>query len=301
MLVVPLLRLLTLACLATLLFVLTYAIANAPSVAGSRLGVRGLRRVSALARSPLWAQLEPSVRWLGVRLRGILSPRLHANLNRQITLSGDFWGLAPEELVALSLLSSSLGALFGSLYAMALSRGALYPVVGAFLGGLLPWLQIQGLQQERQKRIQNGLPYVIDLLALGLSAGLDFTGSLRQVVDKSSNPDDSLIEELNLILQELSVGKTRKQALLQFAERVGGETAREFVAAVVQAEDRGNPLSEVLRIQAQSSRQRRSTRAEEAAAKASVKMLVPMVLLFASIMLLIVTPMFLQLQGQISK
>jgi len=301
MLAVIVLRILTALCSAGALFAVGYVVASTPTVPASRLGIRGLKRSSSQKKSPLWGQLEPSVRWLGVRVGSLLGPSMYASLDRQITLSGDFWGLLPEELVALSLMSSSCGALIGSLFSITFSRGALYPLVGAFLGFILPYLQISGLQQERQKRVQTGLPYVIDLLALGLSAGLDFTGSLRQVIDKSSNPDDPLMEELNIILQELAVGKTRKQALLQFVDRVGGETAREFVSAVVQAEERGSPLSEVLRIQAQTSRQRRSTRAEEAAATASVKMLGPMVLLFFSILLLIVTPMILSIGHQFSK
>ena len=301
MLVVILLRFLSALCLAGALFVIVYVVAATPTLPPSRLGIRGLKRMSTLKSSTLWAQLEPATRWLGARLSGLLSPGTRASLDQQITLAGDFWGLTPEEAVALTLISSSLGALAGSLFSLAFSRGALYPLVFAFLCGILPYLQINGLQQERQKRIQTGLPYVIDLLALGLSAGLDFTGSLRQVVDKSSNPDDPLIEELNIILQELSVGKTRKQALLQFSDRVGGESVREFVSAVVQAEERGSPLSDVLRIQAQSSRQRRSVRAEEAAATASVKMLAPMVLLFIAILMLIVTPMFMEIGNQFSK
>jgi tight adherence protein C len=66
---------------------------------------------------------------------------------------------------------------------------------------------------------------------------------------------------------------------------------------VTQAEERGKPLGHVLEIQAEASRQRRSTRAEEAASKASVKMLAPMLLIFAAILLLIVTPMALQIQN----
>lgn len=295
------LRLLIGLSLAAAAYTLVYMIVAAPSLPASRLGIRGLKRTSMLKKSALWGQLEPSTRWLGARVAGLLSPSARASLDQQITRAGDFWGLAPEEVLALTLISSSMGALMGGVFSLSFSRGALYPLVGAFLCGILPYLQINGLQQERQKRIQTGLPYVIDLLALGLSAGLDFTGSLRQVVDKSSNPDDPLIEELNIILQELSVGKTRKQALLQFSERVGGESVREFVSAVVQAEERGSPLSDVLRIQAQSSRQRRSVRAEEAAATASVKMLGPMVLLFIAILMLIVTPMFMQIGNQFSK
>jgi len=278
------------------LLLLVYSVASVPSGAASYLGVRGLKRRRALQKSTLFRELEPLLRWLGAHLRPLLGERFRQRIDRQITLSGDFWGLLPEECVALSYLSLFAGLSMGAAYAAALSRGWLYVFVGGAVGALLPYLHLTGIEQDRKKQIQNGLPYVIDLLALGLSAGLDFPGALRQVVDKSSNGSEPLIEEINLVLQELQVGKTRKQALQQFAERVPCESVREFVGAVVQAEERGNPLGHVLEIQAEASRQRRSTRAEEAASRASVKMLGPMVLVFAAILILIVSPMFLQIK-----
>jgi tight adherence protein C len=160
---------------------------------------------------------------------------------------------------------------------------------------------MSGIEAERRRAIQNGLPYVVDLLALGLSAGLDFPGALSRVVEKSSNPNDPLVEELNLVLQELQVGKTRKDALAQFAERVPSDSVVEFVSAVTQAEESGNPLGRVLQIQAEVSRQRRSVRAEEAASRASVKMIGPLVLLFGAILLLIVSPMVLELEGTFAR
>jgi tight adherence protein C len=250
--------------------------------------------------SPLFGALEAMLRWLGARIRPLMPEGFTRKLDRQITLAGDYWGLKAEEFIALSLMSLTGGTLVGSLYGVLLKKGALYTILGAALGAALPYLQVSGVEQERLRRIQNGLPYVIDLLSLGLSAGLDFPGALRQVLDKSSNPDDPLIEELGLILQELQVGKTRKHALLQFAERVPGETVREFVGAIVQAEERGSPLSSVLKIQADSLRQRRSVRAEEAASHASLKIMGPMVLVFAAILLLIVAPMFLELRGSLA-
>jgi tight adherence protein C len=278
------------------LLLLVYSMASAPAGAASYLGVRGLKRLRAQQKSVLFRELEPVLRFLGAHLKPLLGERLRQRLDRQITLSGDFWGLLPEEAIALSFVSLLAGASLGAAYATALSRGFLYVFVGGAIGALLPYLQLAGIEDDRKKQIQNGLPYVIDLLALGLSAGLDFPGALRQVVDKSSNGNEPLIEEINLILQELQVGKTRKQALQQFAERVPCESVREFVGAVVQAEERGNPLGQVLEIQAEASRQRRSTRAEEAASRASVKMIGPMVLVFAAILLLIVSPMFLQIK-----
>ena len=94
------------------------------------------------------------------------------------------------------------------------------------------------------------------------------------------------------------MGMTRRQALLAFSERAPLESVNEFVAAIVQAEERGNPVAEVLQIQAGVSRMRRSVKAEEAAAKAGVQMVGPLFLLFFCIMLLVMGPIVLQLAAQ---
>ena len=278
------------------LWLLGYTLTSAPVSNANYLGLRGLQRSRAERDNPLFRKLEPTLRWLGAHLKPLLSETLYRRIDRQIMLAGDFLGLLPEECVALTLLSLLGGASAGALYGTLLSRGPLYVVLGGMVGFMLPYLQLTGMEHERRKRVQNGLPSVIDLLSLGLSAGLDFPSALKQVVDKSSSSGDALVGELNLILKELQVGKTRKLALEQLAERVPCEAVREFVGAVCQAEERGNPLGQVLEIQAEASRQRRSTRAEEAASKASVKMLAPMLLIFAAILLLIVTPMVMQIQ-----
>ena len=134
-------------------------------------------------------------------------------------------------------------------------------------------------------------------MALAMSAGMDFPGAIRQVVDKSTNQNDPIIVELKRILRELSIGRTRRQALKDFAERAPTTAVTEFVGALIQAEEQGNPVAEVLLIQAGVARMRRSVRAEEAAAKAAVKMVGPLFLLFACIMLLVLGPMILKLMA----
>ncbi len=178
------------------LFTGVYGIAAAPTVPASPLGLRGLRRVRTMRSNPAFARMEPLVRWLGVRLQPLLGESLRARIDRQIMLAGDFWGLVPEEFVALSLVSSFGAAGFGWALALLLEKGALYPTVAAALGLAIPYLELTSAQQARMKHFQNGLPYVIDLLALALSAGLDFPGAVQEVVEKSSNPDDALVEEL---------------------------------------------------------------------------------------------------------
>jgi tight adherence protein C len=171
-----------------------------------------------------------------------------------------------------------------------MKMGGLLVVVGVVLGTAAPYLIVSGEAQERQKNVSRGLPYVIDLMALAMGAGLDFPGAVRQVVDKSSNPEDPIVEEFTLVLQTLNLGRTRKDALLEFARRSPAASVAEFVNALVQAEERGNPVAEVLSIQASSSRTRRSVRAEELAAKAGVKMTGPLMMVFLAVLGLIAGP-----------
>lgn len=281
------------------LFFFFYAMASAPTRQASRLGMRGLKRRRAIESYASWAQIEPTVRWLGVRVSGLLSDASYARMDEQIGLAGDYLGITPEEYVSLSIVSTFIGAAAGGLAGVLLGNsGSLLLFIGIGLGAVTPYLQISGEAQRRLKEINRGLPYTIDLMALGMSAGLDFPGAVRQVVEKSSNPEDPLVEEMTRILQELQLGRTRKQALTDFAKRVPSAAVTEFVSALVQAEDRGNPVADVLQIQAGVSRMRRTVNAEEAAAKASVKMVGPLFLLFACIMLLVMGPMILKLSQQ---
>jgi tight adherence protein C len=272
------------------LAIASYSVASAPTRVASRLGLRGLKRQRALQSNDGWAAIEPLVRWLGVRVSGIPSDEQRAALDKQISLAGDFLGLTAEEYLALYILSGFGGGAVGLAAGYFLDMAVLLGIVGLVIGAVAPYMIVSGEAQERIKNISRGLPYVIDLMALAMGAGLDFPGAVRQVVDKSSNPEDPLVEEFTLILQTLNLGRTRKDALVMFAERAPAASVSEFVNALVQAEERGNPVAEVLLIQAGTSRTRRSVRAEELAAKAGVKMTGPLMLIFLAVLALIVAP-----------
>jgi tight adherence protein C len=276
-------------------FSFVYVIAAAPTPKASRLGIRGLKRALALQTSSFWFQLEPLARWLAGRLSPLIGQRLRQTLDRNIVLAGDFWGVMPEEYAALCVLGAASGGAVGGVVCTILQKPMVWVGLAALLGGLLPWLHFSGEAQRRALRIQNSLPYAVDLISLSLSAGLDFPGALRQVLDKASDPNDPMMEEIGYILQELSIGKTRRQALMEFNARCPYTAVTEFVGSVIQAEERGNPLADILKIQATSSRARRSVRAEETAAKAGVQILVPCVLVFIAVLLLIVGPLFMAL------
>lgn len=275
------------------LFVFVYRIASTKSRINGRLGRRGMKRMEALAKSEGWAAVEPLVRWLGVRLNRIMPGPLTRHLERQVLLSGDYLGLLAEEVVAICILAMLLGAVLGWGVDLMAGTHGLATMGFATAGSIGPYMQLLTLAEERRHKIGRALPYAVDALTLSMSAGLDFPGALRQFVGRAL-PEDPLTEELEYLLQNLNLGHTRKAALIELAERVPSDAVKEFVHTVVQAEEKGTPLSEVLSIQATISRQRRTTRAEELAAKAGVKMSIPLGLLLATLVALLVAPLLLK-------
>jgi tight adherence protein C len=274
---------------------LVYTLASAPTRTASRLGLRGLKRTRVIGDNELWGMIEPLVRWLGVRVSGLPTDEQRSQMEKQIALAGDYMGLTADEYLSLSIISSVAGAAGGALLGWMLEMGGLTIIIGVMLGAAGPYMQISGVAQERMKAISRSLPYTIDLMALAMGAGLDFPGAVRQVVDKTSNPDDPIVEEFTLILQTLNLGRTRRDALEEFARRCPVEAVTEFVNALIQAEERGNPVVEVLNIQATVSRTRRSVRAEEMAAKAGVKLVGPLMLVFFCVMGLLLGPALMKI------
>jgi tight adherence protein C len=291
------LRIASVALIAVGVCAVLYVIASAPTRVASRLGLRGLKRTRVLQKNETWAGVEPFVRWLGVRVSGIIPDEMRARMDEQIALAGDYMGITADEYAALSVMSLLGGVTAGWVLGIVSDQGSVLILPFGLVGGALPYMQISGAAEERLKNISRGLPYVIDLMALAMGAGLDFPGAVRQVIEKSSNPDDPLVEECMLILQTLNLGRTRKEALLEFARRAPIEVVKEFTGSVVQAEERGNPVAEVLMIQATASRNRRSVRAEELAAKAGVKIVGPLMLIFFCIMAMILGPALMSISS----
>jgi tight adherence protein C len=281
---------------AVALFVLTYVGAATPSPEAKRLGLRGLKRQRALESVPTWSVVEPIVRWLGARVSGLVGREARVKLNQKIALAGDFLGLLPEEVVGLSILTALGGLGMGYLLGWVSGMGDLVVTAGFLGGAAMPYMRLSSTAADRLKEVNRRLPYAIDLLALAMGAGLDFPGSVRQVVEKSGSPNDPVVEEFTLILQALQLGRTRRMALEAFAERCPADAVVEFVGALIQADLRGNPVAEALRIQAEVARRKRTINAEEAASRAGVAMMGPLVLVFLSILILIVGPIIMRIQ-----
>ena len=132
------------------------------------------------------------------------------------------------------------------------------------------------------------MPDALDLLTICVEAGLGFDAAMKKVNEKW---DNELSLAFGRTLQEMQLGKLRRDALRDMSDRMGVAEMQSFVAAIIQSEQLGVSMAKVLRIQADDMRVRRRQRAEEEAQKAPIKMLFPMALLiFPTIMILLLGP-----------
>jgi tight adherence protein C len=274
------------------LLLLIYWLASKPSALLPTRGVRGLHRAHTLQTSSLFALIDPLVRYIAGRVAALPIDGMRNSIEPQLVQGGEYMGLTPDEYIALSTISAIIFAAIGGFasYMMFNTIEPMLMFMAGCLGAYLPHLQVQSAATARAKQLNRGLPFAIDLMALAMSAGLDFRGALRQVTDKAPDRKDALYEELMRIQQEMDLGHTRKQALEAFAHRCPTDSVKDFTAAVVQAEEKGNPLVEVLNVQANMLRMRRSIAAEEAAARAGVLLLGPLMMIFGCIMIILMGP-----------
>ena len=163
----------------------------------------------------------------------------------------------------------------------------------AFVFGYMgPELWLKGKIKGVKAAIVKDLPDAIDLLELCVNAGLDFMLALRWVIDKS--PNSIMIEELNIVLQEINVGKTRREAIKDLALRYELPDLSTFARTLIQADKMGTSVTEALSILSEDMRIARYRRGEQLALKAPLKMLVPLlVFIFPVVGILVAGPIML--------
>lgn len=171
-------------------------------------------------------------------------------------------------------------------------QGIAWVAGGAALGYYLPMLQLRSKIRRRQDIIIKALPDALDLLVICVEAGLGFDQAMGKVFEKW---DNELALAFGRVLREIQLGKARKVALKDMADRMDVPDVNSFVAAIIQAEQLGVSMSKILRVQADQMRVKRRQRAQEKAQQAPVKMMIPMVLLiFPSMWIVLLGPALLQ-------
>lgn len=202
-----------------------------------------------------------------------------------------FWAL--KIIVAVALTGFLLFIFSVGTFQFSLMRKVMILAGAIFIGFYVPEMLITSKIQRRQKEVRKGMPDALDLLTICVEAGLGFDGAMAKVHEKW---DNELSLSFGRVIREIQLGKLRRDALRDMADRLGLPEMTSFVAAVIQSEQLGVSMAKVLRIQSDQMRMKRRQRAEEEAHKAPIKMLVPMALLiFPSICIVLMTPAMLMM------
>lgn len=219
------------------------------------------------------------------------------SISLKLELAGNPGNIDPAIFFAARFLGLPLGALFILLDYIATpntfmdGKGLLLGIPAAVFGFYLPDMLLQSRINRRQKEIRKAMPDALDLLTICVEAGLGFDAAMQKVNEKWNN---ELARAFGRVVREISLGKLRREALRDMADRIGISEMTSFVAAVIQSEQLGVSMAQVLRVQADQMRVRRRQIAEEEAHKAPIKMLIPMALfIFPSLCIVLMTPALL--------
>jgi tight adherence protein C len=233
----------------------------------------------------------PPLRRLLRMLGGFLPKRSLAHIGQMLVYAGRPGGLTALDFVGLRVLAAL--AFAGGYFFLVGEKQAgnlafFWTMIVGLVGYLLPMFWLRRRVRGRQREIARALPDALDMLTIGVEAGLAFESALLRVGEQW---DNALTREFRRAVAEMRVGTPRADALEHMVERTGVEELASFVAVLVQSNQLGVSISQVLHTQSEQMRVRRRQRAEELARQASVKMVVVMVFfIFPSLFIVILGP-----------
>ncbi len=209
----------------------------------------------------------------------------------KITMAGYDLALTGEQFVALRILLAAFGCivLILLLFGKQPAAGFLFLLIMAVYPGT--WLN--GIIRKRHLEILKALPNVLDLLTLSVEAGKDFLTALRDIVMRRQT--DAIGEELRRTLHEIQLGKGRSEALREMSERVKQPDLSTVLNSIIQADELGVSIGQLLRVQGDQLRSKRFSRAEKLASEAPVKILFPIIIfIFPAVFIVLMGPLISQ-------
>ncbi|MBA2362561.1 MAG: type II secretion system F family protein [Chloroflexia bacterium] len=236
--------------------------------------------------------LLPILRVVGRKVTNRTPTERMNEMRRKLVLAGNPGNLSVPEFMAIKLVVALVMGLglagFAALIGQSAFRVVIAFVVGAGVGYWYPSAYVKRKIKERKGLIARAMPDSIDLLTICVEAGLGFDLALRRVTDKWQN---ALSDEFDRVLTDMRLGRARRDALKDMVERTGVDDLSTLVSAIIQADQLGVGVVQVLRIQSEQLRRRRRQRAEEKAHQAPVKIIFPMVLfIFPAIYVVVLGP-----------
>ena len=242
--------------------------------------------------------LAPIVKGFGRVLSNFLPATFLAGIQKSLTTAGlqmaaitfvTFWALSIGLLSSLGLLA--IVALGGFS-----AQGLLGLIVLGGIGFLIPWMWLKQAVRSRQRVMLKALPDAMDLVTTCVEAGLGLDAALGRVAEQMKGP---LAAELSQTLSEISMGRLRREALSDLGARTEVHELISFVNSVIQAEQLGVSIAQVLKVQSDQMRTRRRQKAEQLAHEAAIKMIFPLVLfIFPAFMVVILGPAAINISQQ---
>jgi tight adherence protein C len=241
--------------------------------------------------------------------RGCTPAEISDRTHKRLVMAGLYPRVTAGQLLGLSWLGMGAGLMLMMILLVSTNRttaaelkfsdplNLVFLVIAAGGGYTLPQFVLSRRVRTRQAQVLIALPYAIDILSISVEAGMGFDAGVGYTMRKIKGP---LAEEFSKTLNEIRLGKPRLEALEDLGNRCGVEELKIFTTAVVHASRLGGSITNTLRIQADSMRVRRRQRAQEAAMKAPVKMVFPLVLfIFPALFIVILGPAFINLWTQL--
>ncbi|MEG6585238.1 type II secretion system F family protein [Dendrosporobacter sp. 1207_IL3150] len=224
-------------------------------------------------------------------------------VDEKLLAAGGFGGMGTEQFLGLcGFLAVALPVI--TAFIATLANAPVNKVLGSSIIAVavaiaIPFILLNQKIAKRKLSIQKDLPDVLDLLTVSVEAGLGFDGALAKLSEKMKG---ALVDEFSRVLQEIRMGVPRREALSVMGIRCNVPDVSLFTTSLVQADQLGVSIGNVLRVQSASMREKRKQRAEEKAMKAPIKMLLPMVMfIFPTIFIVLLGPAVIQLIAAFGK
>lgn len=241
---------------------------------------------------------RPLMRWYASSVDSALTIHKREIIQSRLNTAGAGYLITPAEFIVIRRLACVI-AILVALYVIFVLR-VRDPVYLLITGSLVPFgyiypdIWLRDARKKRQGRFEKEFPFFLDVVVLGMKAGLTFTAAVEQAAEQLRV--GPVRDEFSRYLRETRTGVTRRASLDRLAARVLIPAVTNFAASVAQAEETGGSLGEVLADQARQRRQERFVRAEKLANQAPVKMLFPLIaLLFPITFIIIGFPIVIQL------
>ncbi len=218
-----------------------------------------------------------------------------SKVENKILTAGLSQELNVDEFIGLQILwgVAAPALMFILNFALQLGFSPVFCFVLGLLGWFFPNFYCATEKKQRTTSVVVELPFFIDILALSTEAGLDFIGAIQRIVDKAK--DTPLANEFSIVLKDIKLGSSRADALRKMSQRLDIPEATSFCAVVIDADQTGASIAQVLKDQSVQMRLERFVRAEKAGAKASQAIMIPMMLfILPAVFIMVFAPVIIQ-------